>query len=333
MAVNLSLLLENAQVAIANGQIQHGLFLLKHAMKLADEHHSSSHSSLDAAIGLDRGLVREVNEDCILALQGTLPDTQDMFGLFVVCDGVGGHVYGLEAAHLASQTIMESVFPHLLGEKGFHERWEDVLVEGVHLANRAIYLRNRSTLTAQTMQPNPMGTTVTAVLLIADTAYIVNVGDSRTYLYRSLAGLVRVTQDHSVVADIFHLSDQRTTPEELYTHPKRNQITRSLGVEPSVEVDTFVEVLQADDILLLCSDGLWEMTRDPKMQSILALDWASAEYMAQRLLRLAKEGGGKDNIGLLVAQISGRQRRGDVSNISTVLSPTQGLARIVPAAS
>jgi len=91
-------------------------------------------------------------------------------------------------------------------------------------------------------------------------------------------------------------------PEEVYTHPERNLITRCLGIASTVEIDLFYEQLQDGDILLLCSDGVWEMTRDSALEGVLSSSWLSAENMAERLMHLAFQGGGRDNIGLVVLQ-------------------------------
>src|SRR6266496_5811066 len=142
--IHLSLLLQSTQVAFVNGQMQQGMFLLNYATRLADDPSCLSPlSSLDAAIGLDRGLVRESTEDCAVALRGMLPQTQDVFGLFVICDGMGGHAHGQEAAHLAIQTLLEHVFPFLMQENTPSCDWGQMLVEGVEMANRVISLRNR----------------------------------------------------------------------------------------------------------------------------------------------------------------------------------------------
>ena len=142
-----------------------------------------------------------------------------------------------------------------------------------------------------------MGTTLTAALVVGRKAYVVNVGDSRTYIYHNGAELLPVTRDHSFVA--YMVERGLITRDRIYTHPARNQIYRSLGDHGEVEVDTFVEELHHGDALLLCSDGLWEMVRDSEIQKIVA----SADHPSQIsnvLMQAALDHGGEDNISAIV---------------------------------
>lgn len=330
MSVNMSLFLQCVHAALSNGQYQQGAFLLEYAIQLAEKNTSSpSPFSLDVAIGLHQGQVRAQNEDCVLALQGTIPETQDVFGLFVVCDGMGGHVYGQEAAHRATRILLEQIVP-LLESATVPLDGERILLEGIQNANAAISLQNRSFHQPSALEREPttssqlssMGTTITAVLLLGETAYIANVGDSRTYLYDQR--LTRITRDHSLVAQ--YLADGLLEEEDLYHHPQRNQITRALGAAPSVDVDTFVVPLHGHEILLLCSDGLWEMTRDHTIEAVLASPWANASAMAAQLVQIANDGGGFDNIGCVVIQLQGRR---DIGNMETfALDPAVVLSRL-----
>jgi serine/threonine protein phosphatase PrpC len=148
---------------------------------------------------------------------------------------------------------------------------------------------------------------------------VANVGDSRTYLYRPGRGLAQLTRDHSTVTQLVEMG--AITRDEIYTHPQRNEIYRSLGAAPSVEVDVFRETLQDGDALLLCSDGLWEMVPDEQqLAHVLSSSWASADSMAERLVQLALAGGGRDNIGLVVVQV----RIEDITGLQTIITPHRG---------
>jgi serine/threonine protein phosphatase PrpC len=144
-----------------------------------------------------------------------------------------------------------------------------------------------------------MGTTVTAALLEGPRAYIVNVGDSRTYRLRN-GILAKLTEDHSLVGSL--LKAGAITEAEVYTHPQRNQIYRSLGAKPTVEVDLLETELKKGDLLLLCSDGLWEMVRDPQIRDIL-LRSPTPKAACDTLVRAAYDAGGEDNITAVVVKV------------------------------
>jgi serine/threonine protein phosphatase PrpC len=247
-------------------------------------------------IGLDSGIARKdvPNEDNLFAIQGMRPTSTgpEPVGLFIVADGMGGHAHGQEASKLAVQAISDAIVPTLMRQVDNDEVFSDLLKDGVHRANLAIYRRNRE-------HEHMMGTTLTAVLVVARTAYIVNVGDSRTYRYRPGKGMEQVTRDHSVVARL--MEDGVISREDIYTHPKRNQIYRCLGEHASVEVDTFVRTLQADDVLVLCSDGLWEMVHDDEMEGIIASSNSYPSQLSKMLIQAALMRGGADNISVIVA--------------------------------
>jgi serine/threonine protein phosphatase PrpC len=250
-------------------------------------------------IGLDTGIARKdvPNEDNLFAIQGMRPTGAgpEPVGLFIVADGMGGHAHGQEASKLAVHAISDAIVPTLMRQVDNDEVFSDLLKDGVHRANLAIYRRNRE-------QEHMMGTTLTALLVVASTAYVVNVGDSRTYLYRAGQGLQQITRDHSIVARL--MEDGAISREDIYTHPKRNQIYRCLGERASVEVDTFVRTLQADDVLVLCSDGLWEMVHDDEMENSIASSHAYPSQLSKMLIQAALMRGGADNISVIVACMS-----------------------------
>ncbi len=138
-----------------------------------------------------------------------------------------------------------------------------------------------------------LGATVTAALIVEGQAFIANVGDSRTYLVRD-GKIERVTRDHSLVERLVEM--EQITPDEVYEHPSRNLIYRSLGAGHSdVDVDIFIERLQPGDVLLLCCDGLWEMIRDPELLRIIT-ETEDVEQACERLIATANANGGEDNI-------------------------------------
>jgi len=254
------------------------------------------------------------NEDSLFAVLGTrIHRAQPQpFGLFIVADGVGGCAHGQEAGRLAIQAMIDRVLPEVSGDSELNNAdFRQLLIDGVQAANCAIRQRKEEYQAA-------MGTTITAALLAGLTVFVANVGDSRTYLYRESEGLRKVTRDHSLVAYLAEAGIIR--PDEIYTHPRRNQIYRSLGNESAIEVDLFVEPLHPGDIVLLCSDGLWEMVRDPGIFQIL-LHEADPPQMSQALIEAALKGGGADNVSVIVMQVTKARKCTDMIGLQLLAKP------------
>src|SRR6266480_491402 len=254
------------------------------------------------------------NEDSLFAAKGTrLHHTQPQpFGLFIVADGMGGYAHGQEASRLAIQIVIDRVLPHVPESDGLNAAdFRKLLIEGVQAANLVIHERNLE-------QHMEMGTTITAALILGGTAVVVNVGDSRTYLYRESEGLRKITRDHSLVAYLVETGIIKA--EDIYMHPKRNQIYRSLGIKTKIQDDMFKEQLQPGDTLLLCSDGLWEMVRDPLIQQILR-QGTNPSRMGQALIDAALEGGGADNISAIVVQVTQARRSTAAVGIHLLAKP------------
>jgi serine/threonine protein phosphatase PrpC len=254
---------------------------------------ASSSVYLDISTALDTGIKRrgKPNEDSLLALpaiHNACGGVQPV-GLFIIADGMGGHGNGQEASRLAITALHDALKLALVGSPE-GDNYEQVLAEGAHTANLAVYRRNRQ-------QQSDMGTTLAVALVIGNMAYIANVGDSRVYLYRQSEGLEQITRDHSTVARLVEAG--AITLDEVYTHPKRNEIYRSLGHQSTVKVDTFSVPLQLGDLLLLCSDGLWEMARDSTIERIMESTLPDVTQVCDELRQAALDGGGKDNISMI----------------------------------
>ncbi|GAC1645238.1 MAG: Stp1/IreP family PP2C-type Ser/Thr phosphatase [Herpetosiphon sp.] len=241
----------------------------------------------------DVGRHRPLNEDSFLVQESRIGVGGSMVnaGAYIVADGMGGHESGEVASRLAALAAgqvltsrlaeLGSGSPGVLSDASMRE----LVVEAAAAANRAVYDEGQK-------RHNDMGTTLTLALVVGDRCVIGNVGDSRTY--RLHAGqLQRVTQDHSLVMRL--VSAGQITEDEIYTHPHRNAILRSLGEKPEVEVDTFPVRLEAGDGILLCSDGLWELVRNPRMNEVINGE-APAQQVVEQLVGEANANGGDDNI-------------------------------------
>lgn len=289
------------------------------------------HLKLIAADKSDVGKQREQNEDC--AYKRIESSDEGDLGLFVVADGMGGYKAGEVASKLAIDTIrktLDNFFKPLpeqptikleslnralqtnaapsdassayqtrkLSESSNAVAIEQQLKTAVEQANQAIVRYGE-----QQSGARGLGSTVTAALIQNDRIYIANVGDSRTYLVRN-DELKPLTKDHSLVAKL--VESNQITQEEVYTHPQRNLIYRSLGAgHKNVEVDIFHEVLKPGDKLLLCSDGLWEMVHHQDLLVILS-GHTSPQVICDKLIERANESGGEDNITAIVVHVSTR---------------------------
>jgi serine/threonine protein phosphatase PrpC len=258
----------------------------------------SRSTPLEVGIGWNVGIKRQrtPNEDSVMVLQNICTHHGQLmpFSLLMVADGIGGYECGVEASRMAMHNMMHTVLQNImLSDELSDELFTDMLVGGVDWANRTIYQRGREWGKA-------MGTTLTAVLVVRMKAYVVNVGDSRTYLYREGVGLRQITHDHSIVATL--VASGKIAPDEVYTHPERNKVYRCVGCDEHVDVDCFVIDLRQSDRLVLCSDGLWEMVRDPTIVRILHHYQDSSEA-SNALVEAALHGGGVDNVSVIVVRV------------------------------
>ena len=230
--------------------------------------------------GLSRtGHVRRNNEDSYL-MRGDL---------FMIADGMGGAAAGEVASAMCAEAFAEIDLVRTHGD--------DALRQAVRTANARIHERAASDPSAA-----GMGTTVTAALVGNDGRIaFANVGDSRAYMLRD-GELRRLTEDHSVVAEL--VASGQISEQEAAGHPQKNVVTRVLGAEASVMVDTFWLDGSDGDVILLCSDGLHGMIHDEDIQRILGANAASLQDAAAKLIDAANEAGGKDNVSVVLLRYS-----------------------------
>ena len=242
------------------------------------------------------------NEDAVITF--TFDKEQDgrtvPVGFYLVADGMGGH----DAGDLASRTVNKIVTDWIIKTQVLPDlqkttrklTTEDVpgemLAQSIRQANDALLRHGQA-------KGSDLGSTVTAALIIGDVATIAGVGDSRTYLLRE-GQMEQITQDHSLVARLVDAGV--IEPEEVRSHPQRNQIYRCLGHEENVQVDIFTRQLRDGDVLVLCSDGLWEMVLDDEIQRIVETA-RSPQKACDALIDAANRAGGEDNIGVVVVEM------------------------------
>ena len=232
----------------------------------------------------DVGRQRQGNEDNYL----------EQPPLFAVADGMGGARAGEVASKIAVEMLADSA-----PADGSPERH---LAEVTKEANRQIYEKAQAD-----SELAGMGTTLTAALVTGREVAIGHVGDSRLYRFRD-GELERLTQDHSLVEEF--VRQGKLTPEEAENHPQRSIITRALGPEPDVEVETYTHAGRAGDVYLICSDGLTGMVPEPRIAEILS-ESGSLDQAAHRLIEEANENGGKDNITAVLFRLGESGEEGE----------------------
>lgn len=257
----------------------------------------------------DVGRVRQGNEDAFVAEEK----------VFAVADGMGGHNAGEVASAIAASTLRDRLVD---GADSV-----DIAIAAVVEANAAIFAgaHGRS-------DQRGMGTTLTAlaVLHTADATRLVvaNVGDSRTYLLRN-GRLRRVSVDHSYVQEL--VSTGHITEQEARRHPRRNIVTRALGIEPTVRVDTWVMPLVRGDRYVLCSDGLVDEVDDPEILAILELH-SDPQRAAEDLVEAANMMGGRDNTTVVVVDVlEGEDPADETNELAVVDAPTEERERLIDA--
>jgi PPM family protein phosphatase len=256
---------------------------------------------VDSAGLTQTGNVRRSNEDSFLLRSP----------LFMVADGMGGALAGELASRMCAEAFAEL---DLIQHQG-----EEALRATIGVANRRIYERSRTDSEA-----SGMGTTVTAALVGENgTVAFAHVGDSRAYLLRDGA-LQRLSEDHSLVHELVRKG--QLSEVEAEQHPQRSVITRALGTDEEVQIDTFTLAAQPDDVLLLCTDGLNTMISEQDIAAVLVSPTPAAD-IARQLVRAALRAGGEDNVTAVVVRFGDTAAEADAEEVTSGGS----LHRVLPA--
>jgi len=234
----------------------------------------------------DVGRCREVNQDTFVV--------DEAMELYAVADGMGGHAAGEVASDLAIHAVAHSLRDQRSEESVWSpEQAGELLQQALREGNRKIVesVQARSEWTG-------MGTTLVAMVRTESEVVIAHVGDSRAYRLRS-GQFSQLTSDHSLVNE--QVKAGILTPEQAQRSPYRNIVTRALGNQQDVEVDVIRAPVEVGDIFVLCSDGLSGMLSDDQIRDVVESDGTTPQVACRKLVDLANENGGEDNITVIVA--------------------------------
>jgi len=238
------------------------------------------------AVKSDTGKVRQINEDSYNIIQGIPGIT----ATFVIADGMGGHNSG----EVASKIAVDSVSNYLLQSVGkFNDENEikSYIKDAIKKANIEIF--NKSNENEIFFG---MGTTFTATVILNKRLIIGHVGDSRVYVLRK-GKMIQLTIDHSFIEEL--IKKGTLTREEAENHPKRNVITRALGCEEDIEIDTYLADMIENDVFILCTDGLTNMLSESEIRNII-INAESLDEACNGLVKKALKKGGEDNITVIL---------------------------------
>ncbi len=239
------------------------------------------------AQGTDVGVVRDHNEDWVMIKDPSDPALQRKGRLFIVADGMGGYQAGEVASRIAGETVQREYYADPSADPTARLR------NAVQAANGEVY-RSAQGSTSHA----GMGTTMVVTALIDNKAYIASVGDSRAYVIHQNV-LSQITQDHSFVGE--QIRAGILTKEQARVHPQRNVITRALGSQSTVQVDTFVGELLEGDVLVMCTDGLTGHVPEDRILNVVTQ--LPPEQAVAQLIQMAKDDGGTDNITAIVLRV------------------------------
>lgn len=241
----------------------------------------------------DVGLVRDHNEDSI----GNNPD----LGLVVLADGMGGHLGGEVASAITVSTILDTLAdtlkktrPGETDETSGQSLHSIAVQDAITRANSNVFNSSK-----ENSHYRGMGTTVVVLLFYEDRFTVAHVGDSRLYRYRD-GELEQITRDHSLMQELVERGFY--TAEQAEQSLNKNLVTRAVGIEETVEIDVFEGRVHAEDIYLLCSDGVTDMVDDEVLKNTILDNRDNLETIATEIIRVSKESGGKDNISAILAR-------------------------------
>lgn len=241
----------------------------------------------------DVGSVRDHNEDAI--------SNNDMIGLAVLADGMGGHRGGEVASAITVSTILETLNKQIKKIKdGATDEETGYSLESIAV-HEAVAQANTNVFDAssENIQYRGMGTTIVVLLFYDNRFTVAHVGDSRLYRLRD-GVLEQITRDHSLMQELIDRGFY--TPEQARKSLNKNLVTRAIGIEAHVQIDIQEDVAQVDDIYMLCSDGVTDMIEDELIHDILKENSKNLEKAASEIIREANEHGGKDNISVILAK-------------------------------
>lgn len=252
---------------------------------------------LKAVARTDVGMKRDHNEDYF--------GLDEALGVYVVCDGMGGHASGEVASRMTTDHVVAFV-SDCAGKKNptmpyaapqANGQSEELLSNAIQHANDRVYIEGM-----KDSKLEGMGTTIVAMLAIGKEMIVAHVGDSRVYCYREGEGLSQVTRDHSLLN---HKIDQGelTTPEQIAGFKQGNIIVRAIGLKDYVSPEVQTVDRRPGDLFLLCSDGLTDLVDDWLIENVLEANYDDLEEGAQTLIKMANDRGGKDNITVMFVRV------------------------------
>lgn len=241
---------------------------------------------MNAYATTDKGKTREINQDyifCSTESVGLLPN------LYIVADGMGGYNAGDFASRCCVESFVEQV------KKNEQPTVISTMTDALNVANANVLKHAK-----ENEEFSGMGTTFVAATVFEDRTYVMNVGDSRMYLVGD--EMRQITVDHSYVEEMVRKGEIQRKDARI--HPKKNVITRAVGVEEAVDADFYeIETSKEDMFLLLCTDGLTNMVEDEEIRHIVTKHGNAPQEALQRLVKRANECGGKDNISAILISL------------------------------